>query len=115
VRRWEALADGVCDAAVAIMLEQRKAEAAQDAAWMTKQMDKVSRGLTVLNDDLADRKWCVEDAFSLADIAVGCMLAYVTMRFAKQIDLAEHYPNLHRLYLCLQARPSFAGSEPSPY
>jgi glutathione S-transferase len=97
------------------MLEQRKAEAAQDAAWMTKQMDKVSRGLTVLNDDLAHRKWCVEDAFSLADIAVGCMLAYVTMRFAKQIDLAEHYPNLHRLYLCLQARPSFAGSEPSPY
>jgi glutathione S-transferase len=78
-------------------------------------MDKVSRGLTVLNDDLAHRKWCVEDAFSLADIAVGCMLAYVTMRFAKQIDLAEHYPNLHRLYLCLQARPSFAGSEPSPY
>lgn len=115
VRRWEALADGVCDAAVAIMLEQRKAEAAQDAAWVIKQMDKVSRGLTVLNDDLADRNWCVDDAFSLADIAVGCMLAYVTMRFAKQIDLAAQYPNLHRLHLCLQARPSFAGSEPSPY
>jgi glutathione S-transferase len=109
------LADGVCDAAVAIMLEQRKAEAAQDAAWMTKQMDKVSRGLTALNDDLADRNWCVDDAFSLADIAVGCMLAYVTMRFAKQIDLAAQYPYLHRLHLRLQARSSFAGSEPSPY
>ena len=97
------------------MLEQRKAEAVQDAAWITKQMDKVSRGLTVLNDDLAHRKWCVGDTFSLADIAVGCMLAYVAMRFAKQIDLAVQYPNLHRVHLCLQVRPSFAGSEPSPY
>lgn len=115
VRRWEALADGVCDAAVAIMLEQRRAESVQDGAWMLKQMDKVRRGLSALNDDLANHEWCVGDAFSLADIAVGCMLAYVTMRFAKQIDLALQYPNLHRLHLCLRARPSFAGSEPSPY
>jgi hypothetical protein len=43
------------------------------------------------------------------------MLAYVTMRFAKQIDLAAQYPYLHRLHLRLQARSSFAGSEPSPY
>lgn len=115
VRRWEALADGVCDAAVAIMLEQRKLAAAQDAAFMARQMDKVSRGLAALNDDLAKNTWCVAGEFSLADIAVGCMLAYVSMRFAKDIDLALDYPNLHRLHLSLVARPSFVGSEPSPY
>lgn len=115
VRRWEALADGVCDAAVAIMLEQRKATAAQDAAFVAKQMDKVRRGLSVLNEDLADHEWCVNDQFSLADIALGCMLAYVNLRFVEVLDLAQDYPNLQRLHLRLLARPSFAGSEPSPY
>ncbi len=114
VRRWESLADGVCDAVVAVMLEQRKAEPAQDAAFMAKQMDKVSRGLTVLNDDLANHEWCVGEAFSLADIAVGCMLAYVNLRFVGVINMAVDYPNLERLHLALLKRPSFKETAPSP-
>lgn len=118
VRRWEALADGVCDAAVATMLEQRKPEEKQDAAFVERQMAKVTRGLEALNEELGKTKavgksnWCVNGTFSLADIAVGCMLGYLNLRFASVINLAADYPNLERLHLALLKRPSFKGSMP---
>lgn len=112
VRRWEALADGVCDAAVAVMLEQRKAEQKQDETFIARQMDKVMRGLAALNNELGNNKWCVDDAFSLADIAVGCMLGYVSLRFGDCIDLAKDYPNLERLQKVLIKRQSFIDSMP---
>jgi glutathione S-transferase len=110
VRRCEALADGVCDAAVAVIMEQRKE--VQDAAHIAKQMDKVTRGLQVLDKDLGKQKWCVDDTFSLADIAVGCLLGYLSLRFNTVINLAKDYPNLERLNIALLKRPSFKGSLP---
>lgn len=112
VRRWEALADGVCDAAVAVMLEQRKPDTMQDATFISKQMDKVIRGLTVLNNDLGQNKWCVDDSFSLADIAVGCTLGYLGLRFSQVINLAEDYANLNRLQTSLLQRQSFKDTLP---
>lgn len=114
VRRWEALADGVCDAAVAVMLEQRKSEPMQDASFISRQMEKVTRGLHVLNNDLGQNRWCVGDAFSLADIAVGCMLGYVNLRFSQVINVAETYPNLDRLQANLLKRHSFIDTMPQP-
>ncbi len=112
VRRWEALADGVCDAAVAVMLEQRKPDTMQDATFISKQMDKVIRGLTVLNNDLGQNKWCVDDSFSLADIAVGCTLGYLGLRFSQVINLEEDYANLDRLQTSLLQRQSFKDTLP---
>lgn len=118
VRRWEALADGVCDAAVSTMLEQRKSSEKQDAAFIERQMDKVKRGLQALNDEFAKSKslgkniWCVNGAFSLADIAVGCMLGYINLRFGSNINLASEYPNLERLNIALLKRQSFKNSLP---
>jgi len=112
VRRWEALADGVCDAAVAVIMEQRKPEQKQEEAFIIRQMDKVTRGLSVLNNDLGHNKWCVDDTFSLADIAVGCMLGYIKLRFSDTIDLAADYSNLERLQSVLIKRQSFIDSMP---
>jgi glutathione S-transferase len=112
VRRWEALADGVCDAAVATMLEQRKPAQAQDAAFITRQMNKVMLGLQALNDDLGKNKWCVNGTFSLADIAVGCMLGYVNLRFGAVVNLADEFPNLERLHASLLKRQPFKDSLP---
>jgi glutathione S-transferase len=110
VRRWEALADGVCDAVVAIVMEQRKTQ--QDPAHIAKQMDKVMRGLRTLEEDLAQNKWCVDGTFSLADIAVGCLLGYISLRFNHVVNLAKDYPNLQRLNQALLKRKSFAESLP---
>jgi glutathione S-transferase len=118
VRRWEALADGICDAAVATMLEQRKPAEKQDDSFIERQMEKVTSGLQALNDELAKAKgvgkgnWCVNGTFSLADIAVGCMLGYLNLRFAGVVYLASQYPELERLHLALLKRSSFKDSMP---
>ena len=112
-RRWEALADGVCDAAVSAMLEQRKAPEKQSQANIDKQLEKVKRGLDVLNLDITKKKWCVSETFGLADIALGCMLGYVDLRF-KQLNWQDNYPNLAKHYSLLVKRPSFKMTMPVP-
>jgi len=114
VKRWEALADGVCDAAVAVMLEQRRRPDMQDQSVIAKQMEKVTGGLAVLNEDLGENKWCAGGKFSLADIAVGCMLGYVQLRIGDKIQLEKNFANLARLQEELMKRPSFAETQPVP-
>jgi len=111
VRRWEALADGICDAAVAAMLEGRKPPEQQSQANIDKQMDKVMRGLEVLNLDITKKKWCVNETFSLADIALGCALGYLDLRF-KQLNWQDKFPNLAKHYSLLVKRPSFKQTIP---
>jgi glutathione S-transferase len=111
VRRWEALADGATDAAVAALLESRRPQNLQDAGWIAKQRGKVERGLKALSDDLGKDKWCVNDTFSLADIALGCFLGYLEFRF-HEINWKDQYPNLARHYDKLMKRTSFRDSVP---
>lgn len=111
VRRWEALADGATDAAVAALLEARRPQNLQDPAWITKQRGKVEHGLKALSDDLGKSKWCVNDTFSLADIALGCFLGYLDFRY-QDINWKHQYPNLARHYDKLMKRASFKDSVP---
>ncbi|MEY3747571.1 MAG: hypothetical protein RL194_1030 [Pseudomonadota bacterium] len=111
VRRWEALADGVCDAAIAAMQESRRAENMRDQAIIEKQMGKVHRGLRQLNAELGESKWCVDDTFSLGDIALGCMLGWLDLRY-RELDWREDYPNLARHFEEMMKRPSFSETAP---
>ena len=111
VIRWEALADGICDAGVSAMLEARKPEAQQSQAVIDRQLGKVVAGLEALNNDIAKKKWCVNETFSLADIAVGCMLGFVDARF-KQLNWQDNYPALAKHYSILIKRPSFKETMP---
>lgn len=110
-RRWESLADGICDAAVAAMLEGRREPAQQSQANIDKQLAKVMLGLEVLNLDITKKKWCVNETFSLADIALGCMLGYVDLRF-KHLQWQDKFPNLAKHYSLLVKRPSFKQTMP---
>jgi glutathione S-transferase len=49
---------------------------------------------------------------SLSDIAVGCALAYLDLRFA-HIDWRARHPNLARLQDKLSQRPSFIDTAPA--
>ena len=111
VIRWGALADGICDAAVAIMLERRKPETQQAEKFIEKQYAKVENGLAVLNKDISKKKWCVNETFSLADIAVGCMLGYIGLRL-KDLNWQDKYLNLAKHYTILSKRPSFKETAP---
>jgi len=113
VRRWEALADGICDAAAAIVLENRRAAKQRDGAWIERQRRKIDAGLKELATDLGDRGWCNGEAYSLADIATGCALGYLDFRHPA-IDWRGNYPNLVRLADKLLKRTSFAETRPPP-
>ena len=41
VKRWEALADGICDAAAAIVLERKRAARQQSSEWIDRQRRKI--------------------------------------------------------------------------
>lgn len=106
VRQWESAADGIADAAAAIFMEKLRPSHLQSEAWMTRQQAKITRGLAYLSAQLGERQYCVANQFSLADIAVGCALGYLDLRFAA-IDWRAEYANLAQLSLRLQSRPAF--------
>jgi glutathione S-transferase len=111
VKRWEALADGVCDAAVAIILERKRPARQQSADWIERQRQKVERGVVEFARELGERPWCSGDSYSLADIAVGCALGYLDLRHP-DLDWRGQHANLARLADKLGKRASFAESAP---
>lgn len=114
VRTWEALADGLLDAAILARLEQTwagRSEAQRSQAWVDRQLDKVHASLQAMSQGLGDRPWCNGNHHSLADIAVGCALAYLDFRFP-QIDWRDDHPNLGKLLEKLMQRQSFIDTAP---
>lgn len=114
VKTWEALADGLMDAAILARLEATwagRSEAERSQAWIERQLGKVQGALRAMGQGLADKPFCAGIHLSLADIAVGCSLGYLDFRFP-QIDWRTPHPNLLRLYDKLAQRASFADTVP---
>ena len=111
VKRWEALADGLIDAAVAILLEGRRADGERSEGWIARQQLKIERALAALAADLGDDAWCHGTAISLADIAVGCALGYLDFR-QPALDWRGTHANLARLQDKLLQRASFSDTVP---
>jgi len=111
VKRWEALSDGVLDAAVAAFLEGKRPAKLQDKAWIERQRGKITKALEFMSEDLGEDAFCMGTHFSLADIAVGAALGYLNFRFP-DIAWQETHPNLAKLYEKLLQRASFADTVP---
>jgi glutathione S-transferase len=112
VKVWEALADGVADAAILAYLErtQRPAEL-QSQAWIDRQLGKVRQSLQVMSENLGEQPFCMGNHYTLADVAVGCVLGWLLLRFPA-IDWRGEHPNLARLFDKLSERPSFKDTVP---
>ena len=111
VKRWEALADGVLDAAVTVVLERRRPAKQKSEALIARQMDKIERGVAVMARDLGEKPWCTGNALTLADIACGVALGYLDFRHDK-FDWRVLHGNLAKLAAKLAERTSFAETEP---
>jgi glutathione S-transferase len=110
VKTWEALADGVCEAAVLARLEANwggRVSGERSQAWIDRQRGKVSASLKSMSQGLGDKPFCAGIHLSLADVAVGCALGYLDFRFP-DIEWRTAYPNLAKLHDKLLQRPSFA-------
>jgi glutathione S-transferase len=111
VKKWEALADGICDAASAIVIERRRPANLQSDEWVARQRRKIEEGTAELARELGERVFCHGEGYSLADIATGCALGYLDLRYA-ELDWRDLYPSLARLADKLGKRASFADTAP---
>lgn len=115
IKTWEALADGVLDAAILARLEATwggRTKAQRSQAWIDRQLAKVNAAVKAMARGLGDKPFCGGIHFSLADVAVGCALGYLDFRFP-ELDWRSENPNLVRLYDKLLQRPSFADTTPA--
>ena len=114
VRTWEALADGVLDAAVAARMEKvwtGRSDVQRSKAWIERQMSRITTALAAMSKGLGDKPFCMGIHLTLADIAVGCALDYLHFRFPA-IAWREQHANLARLADKLATRQSFIDTLP---
>ncbi|WP_422084427.1 MULTISPECIES: glutathione S-transferase N-terminal domain-containing protein [Variovorax] len=114
VKTWEALADGVMDAGVLWRLEATwsgRNDGERSAAWIERQRTKVLDGVAAMAKGLGDKPFCSGIHLSLSDIAVGCTLGWLNLRFP-EIDWRADHANLAKLYDKLMLRPSFIDTKP---
>lgn len=114
VKTWEALADGLMDAAILARLEatwpHREAQQ-RSGLWIERQMSKVQAALNAMAHGLGDKPYCHGIHLSLADVAVGCALGYLDFRFPELGWRTEH-TNLAKLAAKLAQRQSFIDTLP---
>ena len=112
VRRWEALADGVMEAVAAVMYEQRfHEEGKRSQAWFERQQKKWQAGFAALERMLGERRWCVGERMTLADIAVACHIGFIELRVPQYFSRDAH-PSLTRLWRAMEQRESFQRTAP---
>ncbi len=115
VKTWEALADGLLDAAILVRLEntfEGRKPSERSQAWIDRQMDKVHASLKAMAQGLGDKPFCSGIHLSLSDIAVGCAPGWLEFRFP-EIGWRAEYPNLAKLMDKLAQRASFADTKPA--
>lgn len=114
IKTWEALADGVLDAAILARLEATwpgRSDEQRSQAWIDRQLGKIDTALAAMARGLGEKPFCSGVHFSLSDVAVGCALSYLDFRFS-QIEWRSAYPNLARLSDKLNLRTSFQDTRP---
>lgn len=110
-KRFEILADGICDACVLVFWERARADAARSEEWTTRQLRKRDGGMREISRLLGDKVYCLGNNFSLADIAIGSMLGWLRVRMP-EYEWREALTNLARLQDRLETRPSFRETVP---
>ena len=110
VRRWDALGQGICDAAVAIVHERNRGmEAQRSPEVMAKQRLKVENGLAAAARDIGDRQWCYGNGLSLGDISLVMAMGWITQRLP-DIEWHRNQPSLAAYRARLEQRASFRAT-----
>ncbi len=103
--RFQALADGIADAAVLRRGEQsRPAEAARDRV-IAVQRAKIARALDALEADVPAAH------VDIGTIAVACALGYLDLRFGSE-SWRESHPKLAAWYEAMAQNPCMANTQP---
>lgn len=109
VKRWEALADGIMDSAVAVRTESVRPAEKQDADTITRHNDAITRALAYASGQLGQRAWCEGTSITLADLALVSALIYLNLRQPKR-DWRGTHPNLAAWFSRISERASVRTS-----
>lgn len=110
--RWEALvgqalADGICDAAVLRRMEMMRPADQQSPDWFDRQARAVERAL----DRLEQVAPGIGERLDIGTIAIGCALGYLDFRWSHE-DWRGSRPALAGWYKGFAARESMKGTVP---
>jgi glutathione S-transferase len=111
VRRWEALADGVLDAGLLWRYESIRDKKEQSKGWQDKQLARMKRGMEQVAKEIG-ATYCHAERYSLADIAVACMLGWLDFRKPGGVDWRAEYVPVARHHDKMMERPAFADTAP---
>ena len=108
VKRTEALADGMSDAAILMRYETAMRPAdKQWPEWIAGQKQKVTQAL----DALEGQSWAFDDKVDVGKIAIGCGLAYLDLRFS-DLGWRKTCETLGRWYDAFAKRPAMVATKP---
>jgi hypothetical protein len=107
--RTQALADGVMDAAVSIVLERRRPSAQQSEESVERAANAIRRGVTALAADVSDDTTA---PFDLARIATATAIGYLHFRLP-DLELGLHEPTIANWWSLNRQRPSVLATEPA--
>jgi glutathione S-transferase len=105
VLTFQAIGDGIMDAAVARRGEQGRPEEAARTAMMDRNKAAVARSLATLEADLPAAH------LDIGTITVACALGYLDLRFGHE-PWRDGHPHLAAWYDKMAARPELANTAP---
>lgn len=105
VKRWEALADGIMDSAVAVRNERVRPEEKQERNNITLHNNAVTRALVYAAELLGEHKFCAGAALTLADLALVSALVYLDLRQPER-DWRSAHANLATWFARMAERES---------
>ncbi|WP_448206288.1 glutathione S-transferase N-terminal domain-containing protein [Azospirillum sp. sgz302134] len=108
--RQQALADGICDAAILRRLEANRPDGEKSPNWMERQRRAVARALDVLEAEAATG---LGDTLTVGTLAVLVALGYLDFRFGHE-DWREGRPALTAWFAAMSDRDSFRRTAPPP-
>jgi glutathione S-transferase len=109
ILRWEALADGLLDAALPRTMERRRPQELQSEHWIGVWSRNINSALDVLEQEIGT----LPEGLTLAHIAIGCALGYMDLRHG-DMDWRQGRPQLAAWEAAFAQRPAMAETVPAP-
>jgi glutathione S-transferase len=105
VKRWEALADGIMDSAVAVRTEAMRPAEKQETGNISLHNNAITRALAYASGQLGTRDWCEGATITLADLALASAMVYLDLRQTER-DWRGAHPNLAAWFARISGRAS---------
>lgn len=106
--RFQAIADGIMDAAVLGLRETMRDPQEQSQDWIAHQNNIRQASLQCLENEINE---LAGGPLTIGQVAIACALSYLDLRYGDE-NWQAHYPKLAKWHDVFKKRPSMAETEP---